>query len=175
MRLKRRFGRGIVRRRLTESALNYFGKLVFLRAFKKRGKGVSSAQVYLCKLYGLTEKDIICHSEGHAIGVASGHADVMHWFPKHGKSMDTFREDVAIGLKGEEDMAEQQTRQIAREEAKAQTTVFRNLEDVPAWGKPTVEKLLESQAITGDGKGIDLPYETLRLLVINDRMGLYGK
>jgi hypothetical protein len=50
--------------------------------------------VYLCKLYGLTEKDIICHSEGFKLGIASNHADVMHWFPKHGKSMDTFRADV---------------------------------------------------------------------------------
>ena len=54
--------------------------------------------VYLCKQYGLTEKDIICHSEGHKLGVASNHGDVMHWFPKHGKSMDTFRADVKSGL-----------------------------------------------------------------------------
>ena len=26
------------------------------------------------------------------------HGDVMHWFPKHGKSMDTFRADVKAGL-----------------------------------------------------------------------------
>ena len=50
--------------------------------------------VYLCKQYNLTEKDIICHCEGHALGIASNHGDVMHWFPKHGKSMDTFRADV---------------------------------------------------------------------------------
>jgi N-acetylmuramoyl-L-alanine amidase len=49
---------------------------------------------YLCKQYGLTEKNIICHSEGHKLGIASNHADVMHWFPKHGKSMDTFRAEV---------------------------------------------------------------------------------
>lgn len=49
---------------------------------------------YLCKEYGLTEKDIICHSEGHKLGIASNHGDVMHWFPKHGKTMNTFREDV---------------------------------------------------------------------------------
>jgi len=54
--------------------------------------------VYLCKQYGLTEKDIICHSEGHRLGIASNHGDVMHWFPKHGKSMDTFRADVKSGL-----------------------------------------------------------------------------
>ncbi len=54
--------------------------------------------VYLCKQYGLTEKDIICHSEGYKLGIASNHGDVMHWFPKHGKSMDIFRADVKAGL-----------------------------------------------------------------------------
>ena len=49
---------------------------------------------YLCKLYGLTEKNIICHSEGCKLGIASNHGDVMHWWPKHGKSMDTFRAEV---------------------------------------------------------------------------------
>ena len=50
--------------------------------------------VYLCKQYGLTEKNIICHSEGYKLGIASNHGDVMHWFPKHGKSMDMFRAEV---------------------------------------------------------------------------------
>ena len=55
---------------------------------------------YLCKEYGLTEKNIICHSEGHAQGIASNHGDVMHWFPKHGKNMDTFRAAVKERLSG---------------------------------------------------------------------------
>jgi LysM repeat protein len=55
---------------------------------------------YLCKQYGLTEKNIICHSEGCKLGIASNHADVMHWFPKHGKSMDTFRAEVKKLLGG---------------------------------------------------------------------------
>jgi len=54
--------------------------------------------VYLCKLYSLTEENILCHSEGYKLGIASNHADVMHWFPKHAKSMDTFRADVKSGL-----------------------------------------------------------------------------
>lgn len=54
--------------------------------------------VHLCKLYGLTEKDIICHSEGYKQGIASNHADVMHWFPRHGENMDTFRAAVKAGL-----------------------------------------------------------------------------
>jgi hypothetical protein len=54
--------------------------------------------VYLCKLYNLTENDILCHSEGYKKGIASNHADVMHWFPRHGESMDTFRAAVKAGL-----------------------------------------------------------------------------
>jgi len=54
--------------------------------------------VYLCKQYNLTEKDVICHCEGYKLGIASNHGDVMHWFQKHGKSMDTFRADVKAGL-----------------------------------------------------------------------------
>ena len=62
--------------------------------FAKVYKEAVELCVYLCKQYGLTEQDIICHSEGYRKGVASNHGDVMHWFPKHGKSMDTFRADV---------------------------------------------------------------------------------
>ena len=50
--------------------------------------------MYLCKLYGLTEKDIIGHYEGYQKGIASNHGDPKNWFPRHGKSMDTFRAEV---------------------------------------------------------------------------------
>ena len=51
---------------------------------------------YLCKQYGIRPERpyLICHSEGHELGIASNHGDVMHWFPKFGKSMDTFRAEV---------------------------------------------------------------------------------
>ena len=62
--------------------------------FKKVYQEAVELCAYLCKEYGLTEKNIICHSEGYRQGVASNHGDVMHWFPKHNKSMDTFRADV---------------------------------------------------------------------------------
>ena len=50
----------------------------------------------LCKSYGIKPEkpDLICHSEGYALGIASNHGDVMHWFPRFSKSMDTFRADV---------------------------------------------------------------------------------
>jgi N-acetylmuramoyl-L-alanine amidase CwlA len=53
----------------------------------------------LCKSFDLDPiKDILCHCEVHKIGYGSNHSDVMHWFPKHGKSMDTFRADVKARL-----------------------------------------------------------------------------
>ena len=65
----------------------------------------------LCKEYKLDPlKDgvVICHSEGHQRGVASNHADVMHWFPMHDKTMDDFRAAVAGKLKEEDEVTQEQ-------------------------------------------------------------------
>jgi hypothetical protein len=54
--------------------------------------------VYLCRKFDLNTEDIIDHSEGHKLGIAGNHADVSHWFKRHGKTMDDFRADVLTGL-----------------------------------------------------------------------------
>lgn len=64
---------------------------------------------HLCRLYGLdplADGAVICHSEGYRRGIASAHADVEHWFPKFGRTMDDFRADVAGELK-EDDMTQE--------------------------------------------------------------------
>ena len=66
--------------------------------FNKVYKEAVELCVYLCRQYGLTEKDIVGHYEGYQKGIASNHGDPKNWFPKHGKSMDTFRADVKTGL-----------------------------------------------------------------------------
>lgn len=77
---------------------------------------------YLCKKYNLNPKGtvnfegqkvpvILCHSEAHALGLGSNHADVMHWFPKYGKSMQTVREDVAMLLNTTEPEEEEEVTQ----------------------------------------------------------------
>ena len=58
---------------------------------------------YLCKEYGLdplADGVVLCHQEGYQRGIASNHADVLHWFPKFGKTMDDFRADVAQEMEG---------------------------------------------------------------------------
>lgn len=70
--------------------------------FNKVYREAVELTAYLCKMYNLNplaDGVVICHSEGATRGIASNHGDVMHWFPKHGKSMDSFRKDVALQLK----------------------------------------------------------------------------
>ena len=78
---------------------------------------------YLCQLYHLDPQAdgvVLCHSEGYTRGIASNHADVMHWWRKFGVSMDDFRRDVAEKMKGgERDLTEQEVRSIVREELAA--------------------------------------------------------
>mgnify|MGYP003294749392 CR=1 FL=1 len=70
------------------------------------------------RLFGwnpLEDGVVLCHCEAHKQGIASNHADVMHWFSRHGKTMDDFRADVAREM--EEDMlTEQEIRKIVRSE-----------------------------------------------------------
>lgn len=55
----------------------------------------------ILKQVGGKADEIICHAEGYQQGVASNHADVNHWFPLHGKTMDVFRTDVEKAMHGE--------------------------------------------------------------------------
>ena len=41
---------------------------------------------------------VVCHAEGYQQKIASNHADVNHWWPRHGKTMDDFRSDVKTYL-----------------------------------------------------------------------------
>jgi len=66
---------------------------------------------YLCKLYNLDPQGtvtycgvqvpvILCHQDNNRLGLGSAHADVLHWLPKYGKSMQTVRDDVSALLAG---------------------------------------------------------------------------
>ena len=69
--------------------------------FRKVYQEAVELAAMLCKTYNLNplaDGVVICHSEGYQRGVASNHADVMHWFPKFGKSMDTFRANVSKAM-----------------------------------------------------------------------------
>lgn len=123
----------------------------------------------LCKQYGLDPmKDgvVICHQEGYQRGVASNHADVLHWFPKHNKTMDDFRRDVAEKMKEDEDVKR-----------------YNTMQELPDWARPTIRRLIELGCIQGNGAppdregyptDLDLSHDMLRAFVVNDRAGVYG-
>mgnify|MGYP006389998989 FL=1 len=46
-------------------------------------------------------------------------------------------------------------------------------DNMPEWAKPTVQKLVDKGYLNGDENGLNLTEETMRILVINDRAGLY--
>lgn len=116
----------------------------------------------LCKRFNLDPlKNIICHAEGYKQGIASNHGDVLYWFSKHSKTMDDFRQDVKAYMEhGQED-----------EEMR-----YTYYEQMPDWAKPTVSKLVKKGYLKGEGGGVlNLTEDSLKLLVINDRAGLYGE
>lgn len=58
----------------------------------------------------------------------------------------------------------------------APVETYTTIKDIPAWALPTVEKLIAHGSLKGDANGnLNLDRNMLRLLVINDREGLYGK
>ena len=123
---------------------------------------------YLCKEYDLdpmADGVVICHSEGAKRGIASNHADVMHWFPRHGKDMDDFRKDVKAKMA---EAAETTVPEVPETKGPYDT-----IDQVPEWGKETVQKLIDKGILKGTDEGLDLSYDMLRILVINDRAGLY--
>lgn len=106
---------------------------------------------YLCQLYHLDPKApgvVLCHSEGYKRGIASNHADVMHWWRKFGVDMNDFRADVAAEMRGGDDMTEAQVRQIVREELAA-AQAERDKLPPSDWAKDGLEKAKASGITDG--------------------------
>lgn len=86
--------------------------------FEKVYREAVELTAYLCKLYNLNPQGtvtysgvkvpvILCHQDSYQLGLGSPHSDVLHWFPKYGKSMQTVRDDVATLLAGSNDNTEE--------------------------------------------------------------------
>lgn len=59
-------------------------------------------------------------------------------------------------------------------EEEEQEMRYNEVEEVPEWGRLTIEKLINLQILNGNGEGLNLTEDMIRLLVINDRAGLYN-
>lgn len=119
----------------------------------------------LCKEYGfnpLGDGVIICHSEGYRRGIASLHADVEHWFPKCGKSMDDFRNDV---------------NKLVKELNGDNMKYYKYYDDIPVYYRSAVDKAIQKDALRGIDTDItdrviyNVSEDICRTLTILDRMG----
>lgn len=76
----------------------------------------------------------------------------------------------------EEKMTEQEVKSLVVQMLATQKPLlYRTLKDIPSWGHDTVEKLMKSGALNGSDGALNLSYDQLRILVINDRLGVYDK
>ena len=125
----------------------------------------------LCAAYRLdplADGVVICHSEGYQRGIASNHSDVMQWFPKHGKSMDIFRKDVANRMKGEEDVTQEQFNQMM------ETYLIQQRDrETSQWAAKAWEQAAANGIFDGTNPQGNLTREQAALVL--DRLGLLSK
>lgn len=82
-------------------------------------------------------------------------------------------------LKGGEEMTAEEKQRLLRlesavKELKAER-VYHYVNELPEWARPTVQKLLDRGVFKGESDAdLNLPETLLRMMVINDRAGVYG-
>lgn len=127
--------------------------------FAKAYEEACELTAYLCKLYdidpngtvkvnGVKIPTILCHQDSYNLGFGTGHSDVMHWFPKFGKSMATVRQDVTALLEGDE---EELTQEKFNE---MMTNYIAQLAAQPVtWEKEAMEWAQSKNLINGNSAG----------------------
>lgn len=53
---------------------------------------------------------------------------------------------------------------------------YQRIDEIPAWAQPTIAKLVKRGYLVGDGQGnLNLSADMIRMLVVNDKTGLYDQ
>lgn len=120
---------------------------------------------WLCVRYNIepVKPNIVSHREAFLLGKGTNHGDPEHLWNGVGLNltMDKFRKDVAETMKMLEDVER-----------------YNSVEEVPDWGKSTVQKLIDNGTLKGNGtedgsNPLALSRDMLRILVILDRKGIF--
>lgn len=143
--------------------------------FRETRDAAAKLCAYLCRLYDLDSLApgvLIDHAEGNAMGIASGHADIGHWWGKFGYTMDQFRRLVADLMAADivpepvpsmpvpdldpapyDAKAAIELLQTHVESLEESLASYATLLDVPSWARPEIQRLCEQGIIQGDGSG----------------------
>ncbi len=141
---------------------------------------------HLCQVCGqdpLADGVVICHQEGYRRGIASNHGDVLHWFPRFGKSMDDFRAEVAaeLGRRPEAPAVDGSNDRNDKEEDGM--VYYERLGDVADSYKTTIRKLMERGALRGrsdpdpdslEDNVLNISEEYCRVMATLDKLGVLG-
>lgn len=145
---------GWIQFEICEDALtdkNYFDKVY---------REACELTAYLCKMYninplakttcnGVQCPTILCHQDSYRLGLGGNHGDVLHWFPKFGKSMDDVRNDVYKIMNEEEE-------EVTQEQFEAMLQVYLNKianQDPSSWSSGSRTWAEGNGLIKGDDKG----------------------
>lgn len=128
--------------------------------FRAIYRNAAALTAYLCAQFQLDPLKpgvVICHAEGNDLGIASGHGDVLHWWPKHGVTMDQFRRDVARLMLGgdlSEDDEEDEDMTQEKFDAMMDSYLARRAQWPPsAWSEPARLWAQETGLVAGDEGG----------------------
>ena len=61
------------------------------------------------------------------------------------------------------------------EKKEADEVRYNTIKECPTWAQATIQKLVNKGYLNGDGEKLDLSHDMIRLLVIHDRAGMFGK
>ena len=140
----------------------------------------------LCREYGLdplADGVVICHQEGYRRGIASNHGDVLHWFPRFGKSMDDFRADVAAELGRRPEVPAVDGSNDRNDKEEDGMVYYERLGDVADSYKATIRKLMERGALRGrsdpdpdslEDNVLNISEEYCRVMATLDKLGVLG-
>ena len=142
----------------------------------------------LMRKYGFSVSDITTHDEVSRRWKETDHTDPIGYFKKFGKTFDDFKRDLNARINGGLTMTQYEelksiiSKQAAEIEGmkaklgKVDTYIYNYIDDnMPDWAKPTIKKLVNNGVLLGGENGLNLNTLMMRILVILDRVGVFGK
>lgn len=107
--------------------------------FARMWKMLVAWNVYIVAKFGFPVSHIADHAESYKAGYGSNHSDMGQWLPRHGKSMDALRAEVAaiINYKEADDMTEKEVREIVTKMLRGEGS------EVPSWAKNEMNEAVD--------------------------------
>ena len=137
-----------------------------------RNTNAPAALVEVCFVDTKTDADLYRRLGAERVAAAIAEAIT-------GKKTETNKEELSMTqyeeLKNEISELTETVKLLATELYNATHPMIYNYVDnnMPEWARPTIKKLVDKGYLQGDDKGLNLTDDLLRILVINDRAGLY--